>query len=429
MLKRINIQLLGNLLVIFYFFLWIFPSLRLALVGPGEMKSAFDVLVTVSPDLFFMLVLAIAFLFYMNKRNSGTSFSFSFTDKAFVVFWFTNVIVGFLLSMDLKISLYGFRITYLPMTFYLVGKLFSLVRKEEMEKVLYRIMMVNAFFALTGIVIYFGFPELGASISTLTGYQQGQYFIPRMTSILWTPVLFATMMGISALYFLFRIFKDGKRSDHIFFSLFWLCLFMSVSRGPILGFLIGFIFLAIVFRNMKKALVAFGLMAGVTGVIGIIVPESAKAVLWIFQSAGQTMSMGEGISRVKLWKISFEDLKARPYGYGLGKAGATAYRFLKDRPVPCAPYSTDGWYLKIACETGIYGLLSYLVFCFIYLRNGMRAVKKKDLLIPLALAAFLMINAQNVPCNTLDFYPEISFYWLLLGFAAGQLNNTPDEQR
>jgi len=128
--------------------------------------------------------------------------------------------------------------------------------------------------------------------------------------------------------------------------------------------------------------------------------------------------MGQGITRVELWRRSIHDFFQRPYGYGLGHAGATAVRFLKGTSTPAAVYATDGWFLKLACETGIPGLLSYLALAFYYLVLVAKNLSKhKYSLYSFVVVLFIMINAQGIVANIYDFYPTISIVWLLLGYS------------
>src|SRR5690606_21639963 len=102
-------------------------------------------------------------------------------------------------------------------------------------------------------------------------------------------------------------------------------------------------------------------------------------------------------SRIDRWRITFNDFKSQPWGYGLGKTGAVAFTHLRDKKdIKASLYSTDGWYLKMACENGVLGLLSYLAVAGILLRQLIKKTKNKENEFTLlALGLFIAINIQN----------------------------------
>ncbi|HEU4717798.1 MAG TPA: hypothetical protein VFU15_08185, partial [Bacteroidia bacterium] len=96
-----------------FLFLWLFPSLRLLLVGTHEMRSLFDIAVTVFPDMLVVLLLAVT-LFQLRKRIAEKKVTLTRLDLVFGAFVLANVVYGFVLAMMPKYSLMSFRITYLP---------------------------------------------------------------------------------------------------------------------------------------------------------------------------------------------------------------------------------------------------------------------------------------------------------------------------
>ncbi|HTL80893.1 MAG TPA: hypothetical protein VL651_04275, partial [Bacteroidia bacterium] len=131
-------------------------------------------------------------------------------------------------------------------------------------------------------------------------------------------------------------------------------------------------------------------------------------------------------TRVDRWQETWNDFKARPYGYGLGKAGAVAFRYLVNSDVPSAPYSTDGWILKLACETGIYGVITFLFFCCVYFFRFVRQLMKRRKGTHIVIfALFLAVNAQALISNVYDFYPYIGIFWMLMGLTESELEEAP----
>ena len=111
-------------------------------------------------------------------------------------------------------------------------------------------------------------------------------------------------------------------------------------------------------------------------------------------------------------------------GYGLGKAGHVARRFFKDDDKTASVYSTDGWYLKMACETGGWGILSFTIISFLYFFQSLKYLRKKRGTINLFFfLIFIFTSIQNLGSNVLDFYIFANLYWLIIGFSQNMINN------
>jgi hypothetical protein len=418
MTRLLSFPFLKDLILFLTVFTWLFPSLRMLTIGSAEMKNFSEAIVTLLPDIILLCVLILGFVMqYRQSGKMGLPGGLKLFDKIFIAFFVSNVVLGIVLSMEPKLIAHGFRITYLPMLFYFIGRIY-MGQEAVFGRLLHGIFFWFGICAVVGLVIYFGFRDFNLYMVSLTGYVESEYFIPRMSSILWTPVLFGAMMAFGGAYAYYQMGTRGHWLSYALFTVFVTCLFLTVSRGPIIAFLGGFIILTLIIRKWKVMAAAVLLVTASISLIIIIIPESASTLKWIFTSTGDTITLADGVSRVNRWEVSFADFRERPWGYGLGKAGATAFRFLRDSDIPSAPYTTDGWLLKMACETGVYGLLSYLVMCGIYFFQAVKEIlKQRFSFITLAIAFFLMVNAQLIVSNTLDFHPYITIYWLVIGYS------------
>jgi hypothetical protein len=404
---------IGAILLVFFIYICISPAVRLLLIGGGEMKNIAEFVLTALPDFLFMVVAVIGLIGWFK----GNRFEIVFFDKVVFMFILFNTVYGFVLSRNVFISAQGFRITYLPVIFYFIGRAFS-SNKSISEKVAGNIFSWFMVFGVIGLILHFAFRSMEVHLIELSGHLQTAYFIPRIGSLVLMPVLFATMMAMAALYFYFRVLKGGDIWHYIAIAILWSCIFLAVSRGPIMAFLISFLFFTFFFKQWKRSLAVFGIICLVSSFWSYILVGSFAPIAWLFSSAADTLEFGAGITRVELWKRSIHDFMTHPWGYGLGHAGVVAIRFLKGTDTPAAVYTSDGWFLKILCETGIPGLASYLFLCGVFFFKGIRFIfKDKSSFFTLVFAVFLMINAQCIVGNTLDFYPYVAVYWLLLGFA------------
>ncbi|MBI3510840.1 MAG: O-antigen ligase family protein [Bacteroidetes bacterium] len=389
------------------------------------MHTVFQVVVTVFPDVLVVFLagfLVLKFISGVREKN----ISLTLTDNIFVLFIFLNTIYGFILAMSPVYSLMAFRITYLPMLFYFGGRIFF-SGEDNRKNIIDKLMLVNLFFSGIGLIIYFLFPLLNGEIAARSGYIQSAYFIPRMGSILWTPVLFGTLASMTCLWYSWKYLTGGNFLHLIAFTIPFAGLMLSVSRGPILGLLIGFIFLSVLHRKWKFSLVIFISMIIISTAVSFYATGSMKLLQWIFSSTADTVSLVNGVSRVNRWEVTWHDFLQRPWGYGLGKAGAVAFRYLVHSTVPAARYSTDGWLLKLACETGIFGVASYLVFCCSYFFPAfVRARRNPSSVSSFAIAIFLATNAQSIVSNVYDFAPYIFIYWLIIGISENERKEKTD---
>ena len=409
---------LGVLLLVFIIYSCFAPAVRILTVGGNEMKNFYEFVITALPDLLLLIVSSFGFIVWLK----GNKFQIIALDKTILFFVLFNTLYGLFLARNIFIFAQGFRVTYLPVIFYFIGRIF-LSNKNLSKEISKNIFSWFILFGIIGLILHFAFRNFEIHLIELSLNHESVYFIPRIGSMVLMPVLFATLMAITSLYFYFRLLTENKNWFYWIIAILWSCIFLSVSRGPIFAFIIGFLFLSFLFRQWGKSLIVLGIIIFVSSLWSYILTDSLTATnSWIFSSTVDTLEFGEGITRVELWKLSIHDFIQRPWGYGLGHAGVTAIRFLKGTGIPAAVYTSDGWFLKLACETGIPGLISYLLLAGIFFFKGWNYISQnKFSFFTFVFAIFIMINAQCIVSNTLDFYPYTSLYWLLIGFSVNYL--------
>jgi len=407
----------------FYIYTLVFPTMRLLLLGSEKFKDWTEFFITASPDIITVLIAVFAvILFWRCKKEER---KISWIDWLFVAYYTLTIAWGTYLSQDVFLFASGMRTTYIPMLFYFVGRLLYIVLSKDengisevkIERFLSGIFFSFIMLAVVGIIIYFFFPGVQKAIIESSNHIETAYFIVRMTSIVWTPVVFGFIMAITCMYYYYRVLAKGSKLDYLFLSIAWFALTLSVCRGGMIAFLLSFGLITLIIKEWRKAIVCIVLLALISCCISLFMVGSLKMVLWVFSSSTDTMQLGSGITRVSLWQESVRKLAQKPGGYGLGKAGWTAFTYLKNSS-DAAPYTTDGWYLKTACETGVYGLIGYIIMTGIYFFTLLKySWNKKVTFVTVALAMIVIVHFQNMVSNVLDFHPYISVYWLLLGLA------------
>jgi hypothetical protein len=408
-----SLKNLAYLLFGFYVFINFFPTIRLVLIGGQASRNLYEYAVTVLPDIFILVIaLFSAWVYYKEAR-----FKFVLFDWLILLVVCFNTIYGFILSGDIFISAEGFRVTYLVVFFYFIGRMYT----TEQGLVILKKLLLNVFkfyvvFAVLGFILHFGLRGFEKYIIARSGHVESAYFMPRIGSFVLMPVLFGTLMAFACTYFYHRLLAEGGKWNYLFIAILWAAMFLSVSRGPIIAFLLAFIVLTILSRKWLPALYIFGIITAISFALSLVLVGSIAPVGWIFHSTVDTFGLAEHNTRANLWESSVQDFMAHPGGYGLGHSGVTAVRFLKNGIIPAAVFTTDGWYLKLACESGIYGLLLYFgIFGFYFYKAARFSFKTGLTFFSFMFAMFIMVNAQNVVENVLDYYPCISLYWLIMG--------------
>lgn len=415
-LKNKRTRFIANNIFAFFVFQSIFITIRVLLIGNSESGNVFEYAISSLPELFLVYVVSLVLI------SSFKEYAFkniSLLDKIVLLYVITNVILGTILAHDIKLSLYAIRMSYLPILFYFIARISFNGTKIKFEKYFKKIIEWYVVVALIGMILYFGFPELITKFVNLsTDGVETEYHIKRMGSLLWTPVIFGTFMMLSALYYFYRLLKKEKIINYLVYAIFWCCLFLSVSRGSLISFYIGWIMLAIIFKQWKVFLKSLLVMVLVVFLLYLNDHKIYDVLMFIADSSLDTFGMKRGLTRIELWTEAYNDFIRNPMGYGLGKAGHIAARFYGKNSHDAATFSTDGWYLKIANETGVWGLASYLTLAIAYFVQSIKVFKKSLTNFNIFIfVVFVITVVQNLVSNVLDFYSFSFLYWLLIGLS------------
>lgn len=141
---------------------------------------------------------------------------------------------------------------------------------------------------------------------------------------------------------------------------FSLPLYMTYSRSAWLGAIVA-IMVSLLICTSKKIQLGMVATLAVFLIIGVVIfrqvnfceyfPGTTSKVLHGDCSSG-TLT-GSDFQRLSSQKLGLETVSKQPLGYGLGTAGPASF-------YGNSPLITENWYLQIAIEIGIVGLLLYL---------------------------------------------------------------------
>ncbi|MNJ82804.1 O-Antigen ligase [compost metagenome] len=404
----------SNQISIFLSVLVFFPTIRLLLLGSGHV-TGISLLVGLIPEILFAVILAWFLFATVKDQNRKTHL----LDKLVLIYFLFNILIGFYNAHDLKASIYGFRLTYLPMLAYFVCSYYW-DKKVDLERVFHGFFKVLVFVAVIGFLIYFFFPEVHVyfhKLSTDEPIVTSAINFVRMTSILWTPVVFAMLMLSAFCYWTYRYLKTGNNVALLFSLITVNAVFFSVSRGPMIASVIAFILLLLlVGKNRKFKLIILGILLLELTLFYLFVPKFSEILEWFFLSSKQTASLEKSNTRVGLWTEVIHSAKHNPMGLGLGKAGHTAVQLFPPGTPGVSFASTDGWYFKLMIETGIPALIMYLGLALTFFISMIRAIRRNTSdIVSAVFIIFVVTGLVNITSNALDFYLFSYLYWFLLG--------------
>jgi len=411
------LYLLSALIVSVFALSSVYPTLRILVLGGKPISGLPNTIFAFFPDLLFLVTFGYALFLFFTKREFR--FQWQGFDTVVSLYLVFNLVYGYVLSNNTTLALLSVRITYLPVALYFVARLLNAQAVTLNKRLLHSVFLLYAGIALLGLLIYFVFPSVQAKLISVSGYESPRYFIIRMCSLYLTPILFAFVMAFSAIYFYLRSLKNISVGDSICFLMLWTCLVLTVSRGAIMSFGLAFVIISLIYKNYKTSLVLGMGMSLIILSVSFYATRNLDFLQWMFYSSSKTVNMDKDLARVNRWQTTFDDFKKQPWGYGLGNSGAVAFTHLiNKKDAKAAVYSTDGWYLKMACENGVLGLLSYLLLAGSFLRQVIKKIRtNSDELALLALGVFIIVSIQSIFSNSLDFHPEISLFWLIAGLA------------
>ncbi len=412
---KVNDKLILNNIVAFFIFQSLFITFRILVIGSRDSSNAFEFFISSLPDLFALYIFALVLL---NGEGKISYKNFSLLDKIIFGFIFSNIILGTFLAGNIMLSLYAIRMSYFPMIFYFIARFGIKADSDQFEIVTKKIVNWYIIIGIIGLILYFFMPEVMEYMTLKSGAIVLSGYIIRIGSVFWSPVVFASFMSVCAIYFYYKILQKDNIWYYLLFSLFWCCLFLSVTRGAIITFFIGWVVLTIMYGKYRAFLKSTGFIAIVMIILWFVDPSVYKVSAFIAESSVETMMLTKGYSRVDLWIASFEDFIEKPMGYGLGKAGHVAVRFFGKLSKEAAVSSTDGWYLKLANETGLWGLLTYFTLIITFFIQSIKYLRKiKHSFFNFLFVIFLMVGVQNIVSNVNDFYSFSCLFWLIIGFS------------
>ena len=187
-----------------------------------------------------------------------------------------------------------------------------------------------------------------------------------------------------------------------------LAIILTFSRGSWLAMSISFIFMFILSRkNLKRLIPVFLVIIAM-----FLFPTFYERLFLTFKSGGDS-------DRFRYWLAAWKMINEHPFfGIGVGTFMANFSKFLPDSYISYA----HNCYLQIWAETGIFSLISFLVFIgsFIYLGVKKFFVSKDFLLLGLLSGAFGFLVHSFVDTNLYSLRLALLF-WVWVGLIVARI--------
>ncbi len=188
------------------------------------------------------------------------------------------------------------------------------------------------------------------------------------------PIYISLLISISIIigfYFLNKHYRTNIKYSTmlVFCQLLQLSiLFLLMSKAIIFAMLIALVVLFILQRKWKLIVILFS----ISSVLLLVVPDKNNRFIELFsyETYSQLDTYNSTSIRFNIFKCNLKILRERPiFGYGLGdvndKLGSCLSKvFTNER----SNYNSHNQYLNIILSTGIFGLIYFLFFLFLYFK-------------------------------------------------------------
>ncbi|MGI6375278.1 MAG: O-antigen ligase family protein [Anaerolineae bacterium] len=363
-------------------------------------------------------------------------------DSAALV-WLLSGLFGCLLSRDFTLTARALRITHLPVVWFL------LIRRVSTQAGLIRVyatlvLSLASLTALVGLAMFFLVPS--SEILRLWSLKQGSSGLPaetimrvglfRMTSFLLSPTPFSSLMAACAVACFAAALTVRRPVYLVLLALFTCCNFLSLTRGGWLLQLTGMITVVAMCRvrllRLTKRLILISLLLAVL-VVGTYaaLAQHGSGHASTLDSIERLLTerdelYGRGLEhRLGVYDSIWSDLVIYPFGHGVGMVGRVAAR-RGDNVRLGTPSVSDGWYAKIAAETGVVGLLAYGFLIAIILAYLVRLLSTPLLGDDLRVCVLGILGivvgmlAFGVGSNAWDIEPIAPMFWSWFGLVSAR---------
>ena len=336
--------------------------------------------------------------------------------------------VAVIYSVNFGMSLrafFGKELKFLAIYFMLVEVINS---KKRLKIILSAIIVSATFIIIDAGVMYF------KGVDFLRGHELGLYplcasFTTSSGFAAWLTVIIPVFIGIIAA----KIFPDLRLKILLSTAVIIQSLYLieTYSRGGWLGLLVGILFIIYFVLKNSTSMIRNSCVIAVLSIlcISLLLPKSVvvniKYYIWtnfkVSQSINARLKSAQQLNgdrstfiRFMLWKESLRIIRDYPLtGCGLNTYSVVAKKYKSFELGGIYPHNS---YLQKAAETGVFGLIAFLLFLFSFFCKGVRYFnQRKDYLVLGFLSAILAFLVHAFFDTHLYSLQLVVLFWYLLG--------------
>lgn len=356
----------------------------------------------------------------ITQRQDIAKTPFNFTILAYLAVCFLSIFI----STNFKISarvFFGKTLQDILFFFVLVD---ALSNERKLRNFLYILFLSSALLGIDGVYQYFTHKDFIRHRRDL--------MIPRIYATFPTPNDFGCYL-ITIIPFLIAIFFTKFRFKAVrfvlagLFSLLFICLIMTVSRGAWYAFIAAVLFLGVWIYPVGEFFLLLCLFIIVTQPFyPMLIKERLDSLFFRFD--GSSLGDAGSIERKIFWQTGWKMFMSRPWiGVGLGTFMFNFERFVVET-YQYGPAYAHNCYLQMLSEIGVIGLVSFLSILILFFYNGIKTILSRQktffwYILVASLAAVLGYSVQ-MAVDTIFYSLDLGMlFWILLGLGTAAMNN------
>lgn len=376
----------------------------------GTLQSAWTKLV-------LLWGISVVFIFLVLKRRDKIIFMEDTIENRFLGGYFILVFISLFFSLNPMTSLVGsvYRHDgFLAFIAYVFAYLIARNVKQVQKNFFPIVTVTSVLVAIYGILQFYKLDPVPAELYAFE-------WVGKAFSTMGNPNFLGSYLVLSIPMPVYLYFNKGKKLGLIAYSILFLALLTTRTRGAWIGTFIALIAFIVLYyfrsgirkTEIKKILIVF--FASITMILFFILTSGSEFFTRFFSVFNELSTIVKqeesaylsGSTRVYVWEKVVELIKMRPFfGFGLDTMYIALEANFRGQIIgDLGRYvnwdKAHNEYLNIAVSSGIPSLLAYLGFLFFALKKGIKKMKFHKAYVPLlaAIIGYLvqaMFNIQVV---------------------------------
>jgi O-Antigen ligase len=342
------------------------------------------------------------------------------------------IAISFIVSMILHPSisgiLYGIKTDLEFLVLFIIAQLVA-TRKLE-TKIASIILVTGMITAIIGILLVTILPHdllshFGYNASTIQPFQAVDPAITaiRTPSTLSGPNQFGCFLIIPLVLAISQLMRRPKWIYGLVIALTSAGIWISYSRIALIGAIVGAIVTIIIYLPKKQMVMGIFLTVAVVGASGFGILQlshtNSKVQYYILHQSDTTTDPRASTNQhISSFDSGIKVIKDHPLGLGLGTAGPASYHTNQ-------PIIPESYYLQIAIETGLLGLL--LFFTVIIDLTWQLILNRRKSYVSGVLGALIGISIVNIVLHGWADATTGIVFWILAGVVVGVIGTDRED--